>query len=76
MAEAGDEPDKDIFHYEELTVSGAGTRHIRVLDLMPGIRGQPLSCQLRQIQLKDADSVESYEALSYCWGHPSPTDRI
>lgn len=40
-------------------------REIRVLDILPGDRGDAVHCTLRIISL---DSDENYEALSYVWG--------
>ena len=40
---------------------------IRVLELMPGHEGSPLSCRLTDVRKAE---TPSYEALSYAWGEP------
>lgn len=46
---------------------------IRLLTLLPGGDGSPLSCSLAIVRLKDAPV---YEAISYTWGDPFITDDI
>ena len=38
---------------------------IRLVDILPGSDGQPLSCRIREVQVEDK---HVYEALSYVWG--------
>ncbi|KAK0716711.1 heterokaryon incompatibility protein-domain-containing protein, partial [Apiosordaria backusii] len=46
---------------------------IRVLNLRPGSFDDPISCDLTHHRLQhDSD----YEALSYCWGDPTPCRQI
>jgi hypothetical protein len=40
---------------------------IRLIDLLPGLRGTPLSCNIIEVQIADRPQ---YEALSYAWGDP------
>ncbi|KAH8702834.1 heterokaryon incompatibility protein-domain-containing protein [Phaeosphaeriaceae sp. PMI808] len=42
---------------------------IRVLRLLPGKIGDPISCVLRTKALEEAE--ETYDAISYCWGSES-----
>lgn len=46
---------------------------IRILELLPGDLQEPLKCNLQSVQLS---SLLEYEALSYCWGHPSLTHTV
>ena len=50
---------------------------IRILELLPGdpANTAPLECRI-VIQHVAADHHQPYEALSYVWGDPTPTDRI
>ena len=47
-------------------------RAIRILEIRPGRRGDPISCKLHVSTIDTA----SYEALSYVWGSPSFGRRI
>jgi hypothetical protein len=38
---------------------------IRLLDILPGEKNEPLRCVLRSVQLTDNPE---YDALSYTWG--------
>jgi hypothetical protein len=40
---------------------------IRLLELMPGPKGSPLSCRIQEVRKMDKPT---YEALSYAWGEP------
>ncbi|KAI0459249.1 heterokaryon incompatibility protein-domain-containing protein [Xylaria acuta] len=44
--------------------------HIRLLELLPGRRDEPVKCSLAEVALNE---VPSYEALSYVWGDPNDT---
>jgi hypothetical protein len=39
----------------------------RVLELLPGVEGEPISCLLRSVNWAD---LPVYEAISYAWGDP------
>jgi hypothetical protein len=54
----------DDFTYQPL---GEPKLEIRLLDLLPG--EGPVLCNLRTVKLSNLDE---YEALSYCWGKPTP----
>ena len=43
--------------------------HIRLLSLLPGKKGDELTCSLITVPL---EGCPRYEALSYCWGDPEP----
>jgi hypothetical protein len=43
------------------------TDSIRLLELLPGVKGSPLSCNLTEVQRSNSPK---YEALSYAWGEP------
>jgi hypothetical protein len=40
---------------------------IRLLELLPGVKGSPLSCNLTEVR---RGNRPQYEALSYAWGEP------
>ncbi|KPI35740.1 uncharacterized protein AB675_1296 [Cyphellophora attinorum] len=46
---------------------------IRLLTLLPGSRGSPISCRLEEVRLS---SKPEYMALSYTWGEPVLTNTI
>jgi hypothetical protein len=49
-------------------------RHeLRLLELLPGLKGQPIRCLLSITSLENAPE---YEALSYVWGSPTPRKSI
>lgn len=45
---------------------------VRILELLPGQKDDPLLCKLQHVQL---ESPGEFEAVSYCWG-TEPFDRI
>ncbi|KAM7214008.1 Heterokaryon incompatibility protein (HET) domain containing protein [Rhypophila decipiens] len=53
-----------VYTYEELK----SDQHIRLLNLSPGHKGDPLRCSIIQIELENIQ-VEYY-AISYVWGAP------
>ncbi|KAK0669445.1 heterokaryon incompatibility protein-domain-containing protein [Cercophora samala] len=59
----------ETFTYEPLA---SPNLEIRILDLFPGSRNT-ISCHLRVARLSDSPQ---YEALSYCWGSPTPQRSI
>jgi len=48
-------------------------RHIRLLDLQPGVPGVPFQGKLREVSL---DNEIAYEALSYTWGSPEQSSAL
>ncbi|KAK0669937.1 heterokaryon incompatibility protein-domain-containing protein [Cercophora samala] len=58
------------FEYQPIDQSVA---QIRVLTLHPGSSGDPISCSLTHHRLQHDND---YEALSYCWGDPTPNHLI
>jgi hypothetical protein len=48
-------------------------REIRILELLPGQRGDSIQCRLATASLS---SGPHYEALSYCWGDPTAQKAI
>ncbi|KAK4177155.1 putative HET domain protein, partial [Triangularia setosa] len=46
---------------------------IRVLTLRPGSYDDPISCELTHYRL---DQANDFEALSYCWGDPTPSHQV
>jgi Heterokaryon incompatibility protein (HET) len=48
------------------------SQEIRVIDVLPGFRNDPIECRLQSQRLNDP-SME-FEALSYEWGEPDPAD--
>lgn len=48
-------------------------RHIRLLNLLPGIGDDPICISLRAVSL---DDEPEYEAVSYVWGDPNVTETI
>jgi hypothetical protein len=40
---------------------------LRLLELLPGAKGSPLSCNLQEVRRSNSPK---YEALSYAWGEP------
>jgi len=59
MAEYPEEP----YQHEVLPTKAA----FRVLELLPGMEGEPISCLLRSVNWAD---LLVYEAISYAWGNP------
>ncbi|KAF4631737.1 hypothetical protein G7Y89_g6397 [Cudoniella acicularis] len=57
------------FVYEPLPENGA----IRVLEVLPAKRNDPLTVSFRTIA---TDKLSQYEAISYCWENQMPTERI
>jgi hypothetical protein len=45
----------------------------RVLELLPGLEGDPISCLLRSVHWTD---LPVYEAISYPWGDPNAKGPI
>jgi hypothetical protein len=56
------------FNYEPLPA-----RYIRVLELQPGERANPLHASFTTISI---DGGDKFDALSYMWGDASPVDHI
>jgi hypothetical protein len=56
----------------------------RLLKLLPGEHGSPLSCMMVEVNVIDGHGVGvvgsseilTYEALSYSWGYPAPVCSI
>ncbi|KAE9375043.1 hypothetical protein N431DRAFT_406149 [Stipitochalara longipes BDJ] len=59
MAEYPEEP----YEHEALPTKTS----FRVLELLPGVGGDPISCLLRSVHWAD---LPVYEAISYAWGDP------
>jgi hypothetical protein len=59
MAEYPEEP----YQHEVLPTKTA----FRVLELLPGMEGEPISCLLRSVNWAH---LPIYEAISYAWGNP------
>jgi len=60
------------FKYRSLSTE---TKEIRVLDIIPGTRVEPVSCRLSHITLSESDRLP-YETISYCWGHAATLGQI
>ncbi|KAL9608367.1 MAG: hypothetical protein Q9167_006796 [Letrouitia subvulpina] len=60
------------YQYEPLS-SEPSSQTIRLIELRPGEASADLECLIRHVSL--ADDPE-YEAVSYCWGDPTPTETI
>jgi hypothetical protein len=58
-----------MYKYEPLSLPTA----IRLLQITPGERDDPVCCKLIEL---DLDSNPSYEALSYVWGVDAPSQNI
>jgi hypothetical protein len=56
------------YQYQSISVDG----DIRVIELKPGNRHDPVVCELKTMRLIDAE--DNYEAISYVWG--SQTDQL
>ncbi|KAH9216197.1 heterokaryon incompatibility protein-domain-containing protein, partial [Leptodontidium sp. 2 PMI_412] len=75
------EPDDDpqefnsfLVPYEYFSLPALpGDRFIRLLELLPGERGDDIQCRLH---LHHLESDATYEALSYVWGNDQDTLRI
>ncbi|KAF4888094.1 Heterokaryon incompatibility protein 6, OR allele [Colletotrichum fructicola] len=50
------------------------SRDIRVLAISPASFNEPIHCSLKIVSLDD-DKIQSYDALSYCWGN-LPADKF
>jgi hypothetical protein len=59
----------ETYIYEPLNT----LRCIRVIELLPGERDDPLACRLTE---HDSAVDVEYEALSYVWGNPVFSERI
>ncbi|RDW65565.1 hypothetical protein BP5796_10257 [Coleophoma crateriformis] len=46
---------------------------IRVINILPGSANEKIACTVQHIQL---NQEPQYEAISYCWGDPSPYGEI
>lgn len=52
---------------------------IRILEISPGSGDDQIQCSLRHVTLQgsaDGQDVPAYEAISYCWGDPTPSRSI
>ncbi|KAE9364162.1 HET-domain-containing protein [Stipitochalara longipes BDJ] len=60
------------FPYRQLN---AGFLEIRVLTLMPGLKAEPIVCEVEHVRADriSNNSEEGYSALSYTWGSPDAT---
>lgn len=59
---------------QQTDVESLHTLRIRLLELLPARRkSSPIRCRLNTVRLSNACD---YEALSYCWGDPSPSTHI
>jgi hypothetical protein len=54
---------EERYQYEALPTKTS----FRVLELLPGVEGDPISCLLRSVHWAD---LPVYEAISYAWGDP------
>jgi hypothetical protein len=54
---------EESYQYEALPTKTS----LRVIELLPGVEGDPISCQLHSGQWGD---LPVYEAISYAWGDP------
>ncbi|KAL2045707.1 hypothetical protein N7G274_002138 [Stereocaulon virgatum] len=62
----------DTYHYTAISEDGEGET-IRLIDIHPGSDIDILQCTMRHVRLADSPQ---YEALSYCWGDPTPNQTI
>ena len=65
-------------HYQPLPRQG-GIDTFRLLDLEPGRPGDPISCRLRIVELRNgrfSGQPVAYDAISYAWGPESPKFKI
>ena len=46
---------------------------IRLLNILPGCKSDPIVCELQYVY---CDSLPCYEAISYCWGTQNPSVTI
>ena len=60
---------EELYEYEGLPTETS----FRVLELLPGEGGDPISGLLH---VKDWNSSDEYEAVSYCWGDPKRTAPV
>ncbi|KAI4160230.1 MAG: hypothetical protein LQ342_005942 [Letrouitia transgressa] len=60
------------YQYEALS-SESSSQTVRLIELRPGEASADLECLIRHVSL--ADDPE-YEAVSYCWGDPTPAETI
>ena len=63
---------KSKLEYTRLAGGAADNEEIRLLRLLPGKGAAPLKCELVHVPLA---SPGEYDALSYCWGQPTPTPQ-
>ncbi|KAH6640037.1 heterokaryon incompatibility protein-domain-containing protein [Truncatella angustata] len=66
---------ESIINMTDIYSSLPGERWARVLVLAPGNWESPLSCTLEPYDL-DSEHIQPYEAISYVWGDPRPTEPI
>jgi hypothetical protein len=67
------------YRYKKLSpgIEAQRSPSIRVLDLLPSdCQNDTLRCTIREVQLHDNLDTHHYEAVSYCWGDPSPVDFV
>lgn len=55
---------EDLYQHEILPTD----KSFRVLELLPGVEGDPISCLLRTVHW---DDLPVYKAISYAWGDPN-----
>jgi hypothetical protein len=61
------------YQYKPLSTGEDRRVRIRLLWLLPGELHQAVVCRIRHVVFAEAPQ---YEALSYCWGHPSVMARV
>ncbi|KAI0481811.1 heterokaryon incompatibility protein-domain-containing protein [Xylaria cf. heliscus] len=66
-----------LYQYEPLFTSDDHlSSPFRILRLLAGTAEDPLAGEIYHAYLDDNSNPPRYEALSYCWGNASATDRI
>ena len=60
---------QELYQYEDLPTQTS----FRVMELLPGQEGNPVSCLLHIV---DWSNPLEYEAISYAWGNPSARTLI
>ena len=62
----------DAFQYDKIAFNGEHDA-IRTINIKPGYNYDLVSCRVQHVRLSEKPR---YEALSYCWGNPTPNRAI
>lgn len=62
----------ESFNYAPLSADGEANA-IRIVEFQAGNNRDAISCPIKHVRLADSPQ---YEALSYCWGDPTPNQVV